>query len=162
MKIDYEKYRFGSNYVPAEIAMAMKQEEKNREVVGIIDDDEDTEGNVLPEYNRKFKRIWPLYIYICQKTTLHGAKMFPVPSYQVAGSRLLWIMSSLLLHVEPLWTIIAKGIMRRSEWQGYLLMFLTKHCISHLNRRAVGIFKVLNITDSINMLRNFSNLGKLL
>ena len=49
-KIDYEKYRCGSNYVPAEIAMAMKQEEKNRDVVGIVDDDEYDEGNVLPEY----------------------------------------------------------------------------------------------------------------
>ena len=61
-KIDYEKYRFGSNYVSAEIAMAVKQEDKNKKVVGIIDDDEDDEGNVLPTYNRKFKRVWALYI----------------------------------------------------------------------------------------------------
>jgi hypothetical protein len=159
-KIDYEKYRSGSNYVPAEIAMAMKQEEKNREVVGIIDDDEDDEGNLLPEYSRKFKRIWPLYIYPCQKNTLHGAKMYTVPSFKVSGSRLLWIVSSLLLHVEPLWCIIAKGQLRRSEWQGHLLMYLTKKCLSHLNRRAVGIFKVLNITELIHWLERYVDLGK--
>ena len=30
---------FGSNYVSAKIAMSMKGKDKNREVVGIIDDD---------------------------------------------------------------------------------------------------------------------------
>ena len=35
------KYKFGSNYVTVEIAMSMMEEEKNREIVGIIDDDVD-------------------------------------------------------------------------------------------------------------------------
>eukprot|EP00957_Ditylum_brightwellii_P135460 10327922-Ditylum_brightwellii.AAC.1 len=60
----------------------MKQEEKNREVVGITDDEEDEEGNPIPEYNRKFKRIWPLYIYPCQKNMSHGAKMYAIPSFK--------------------------------------------------------------------------------
>ena len=35
------KYKFVSNYVPDEIAMSTKEEYKNREVIGIIDDDVD-------------------------------------------------------------------------------------------------------------------------
>ena len=159
-KVNYEKYKSGSNYVPAEIAMSMKEEEKNREVSGIIDDDQDDLGNLLPEYNKKFKRIWPLYSYPCQKITSHGASMYAVPPFQVAGSSFLWTISSLLLHIESLWYIIAKGQMRRSEWQGYLLMYLTKKCLSHLNRRAVGIFQVMNITDLISLFEGFTNLGK--
>ena len=45
------KYKFGSNYVPAEITVSMKEEEKNREVIGIIDDDVDYSGNAIQEYN---------------------------------------------------------------------------------------------------------------
>ena len=49
--IDYMKYKFGSNYVPAEITMSMKEEEKNREVIGIIDDDVYDLVNAIQEYN---------------------------------------------------------------------------------------------------------------
>ena len=45
------KYKFGSNYVPAEIAMSMKEEDRNREVIGVIDYDVDDSGNAIQEYN---------------------------------------------------------------------------------------------------------------
>ena len=35
--VDYKKYKIVSNYVPAEIAMSMKEEETNREAIGIFD-----------------------------------------------------------------------------------------------------------------------------
>ena len=53
----------------------MKEEEKNIEVIEIIDDDVYDSGNAIQEYNQKFKRIWPLHIYPCQKIDLFGAKM---------------------------------------------------------------------------------------
>ena len=96
------KYKFGSNYVPGEISMFMKEEEKNREVIEIIDNDVDYSGNAIQEYNRKYKRIWPLYIYPCQKIHFFGTKMYTVPSFQVRGSRMLWVVSYLLFHVESL------------------------------------------------------------
>ena len=61
------KYKFVSDYVPAEIAMSVKEDKKNREVIGIIDDDVDDSKNAIEEYNRKYKRIWLLHIYPCQK-----------------------------------------------------------------------------------------------
>ena len=45
------KYKFGSNYLPDEITMSVKEEEKNREVIGIIGDDVDDLGNSIQEYN---------------------------------------------------------------------------------------------------------------
>ena len=86
--------------------------------------------------------------------------MYAVPSFQVAGSYFLWIVSSLILHIESLWSIVAKSPMRRSEWKGYLLTYLTKKCLSHLNRRAVGIFQVLTINELISLFEKFTNLGK--
>ena len=61
----------------------MKEEENNREIIGIIDNDEDNVGNAIPECNKKFKKIRPLQIYPCQKIDFFGGKMYAVPSFQV-------------------------------------------------------------------------------
>ena len=54
--------------------MSIKEEENNMEVIGLIDDDVDDLGNVIQEYNQKYKRIWPLHIYPCQKIDFFGVK----------------------------------------------------------------------------------------
>ena len=59
---------------------------------------------------------------------------------------MLWVVSYLLLHVEPLWNNISKSEMRSSEWKGYIMMYITKTFLSFLNHQAVGIFKVYSIT----------------
>ena len=112
---DYMKYKFGSNYIPAEIAMSMKKEENNSEFIVSIDYGVDDSGNEIQECNQKFKRIWTLHIYPCQKFYLFGTKMYAVPYFQVRRSRMLWVVSYLLFHVETLWDIISKSEMRRSE-----------------------------------------------
>ena len=56
-EIDYNQYKYGSTFVPVEIAMIMKESCRDREVIGYIDDDIDYEGYSIPEYNQKFKRI---------------------------------------------------------------------------------------------------------
>ena len=38
----------------------MKEEDNNREVIGIIDNNVDYLGNMIQDYNQKFKIIWPL------------------------------------------------------------------------------------------------------
>ena len=43
--LNYMKYKFGSNYVYDEIAMSMGKEEKNKGVIGFIDNDVDDSGN---------------------------------------------------------------------------------------------------------------------
>ena len=45
------KQCFLSNYVPAEIAMYMKEEDKNREFIGMIDDYVYDSGNTIQKYN---------------------------------------------------------------------------------------------------------------
>ena len=120
------KYKFGSNYVPAEISMSMKEQDKNIGVIRMIDYDVDDLRNAIQEYNEKYKIILTLHIYPCQKIDFSGTKMYAVTSFQVHGSQMLWAVSSLLFHVEPLWNIISKSEMRRSIWQGYIMMYLTK------------------------------------
>ena len=83
-------------------------------------------GNEIQEYNQRFKRIWTLYIYPFQKIDLFGAKMYAVTYFEVRRSRMLWVVSSLIFHVEPLWNIISKSEIRKSEWQGYIMMHITK------------------------------------
>ena len=157
---DYNKYKYGSTYIPAEIAMSMKEEARNREVFGTIDDQRDSQGNVINPFTRKFKRIWPLYIYPCQKLCSYGAKMYAVPKYCVNNSKTLWTLSSLLLHVEPLWNITAKSTLLRSQWIGYILVYLTKNCLHHLKRRVVGIFKALSVSQLSNKVNGYGGLSK--
>ena len=40
------------------------------------------------------------------------------------------------------------------------MMYLTKTCLSFLNRRAVGIFKMLSITKVANIIDSLSGIGK--
>ena len=92
----------------------------------IIENDVDYFGNAIQYYNQKYKITWMLHIYPYQKIDFIGAKMYAVSSLQVRGSRMLWVVSSLIFYVEPLWNIILKSEILRSEWQGYIMMYLTK------------------------------------
>ena len=67
--------------------------------------------------------------------------MYAVPYFQVRGTHMLWVISSLIFHVEPLKNIVLKSEMKKSECQGYIMMYLTKNYLPFLNRRAVRIFK---------------------
>ena len=82
-----------------------------------------------------------MHIYPCQKIDFFGVKMYTVPYFQVRGSQILWVVSSLLLHVEQLQNIILKSEMRRSEYQGNIMMYLKNIALHLLNRSAVGILK---------------------
>ena len=75
------KYKFGSSYVPAEIAISMKEEDNIREIIGVIDNDVDNSGNAIQEYNLKCKIIFPLHIYLYQKIDFFGAKIYAVPYF---------------------------------------------------------------------------------
>ena len=110
---------------------------------------------MIQYYNWKYKIIWPLHIYSYQKIDFFGAKMYAVPFFQVRGSHMPWVVWSLLFHVEPLWNIIPKTEMQRSECQGYIMTYLIKSHLYILNRRAVGIFKVLSITNIENFINIF-------
>ena len=50
--------------------------------------------------------------------------MYAVLYFQVRGSRMLWVVLSLLFHVKTLWNIILTSEMQRSECQGYIMMHL--------------------------------------
>ena len=90
--VDYMKYKFGSNYFPAEIVMFMKEEVNNKEVIGTIDNNVYDLVSAIQEYNWKYKIFCLLHIYPCQKIDFFGAKMYAVPSFQFRGLRMLWVV----------------------------------------------------------------------
>ena len=49
---------------------------------------------------------------------------------------------------------------KRSEWQVYIMMYLTKNCLPFLNRWSVGIFKVLSINKLENIFELLTSIGK--
>lgn len=159
-RYDFTNLKRGSSYVPTEIANSMKEEARNREIKGIIDNEIDENGELRAQCTKKFKHIWPLRIYPCQKACKHGWKTHAVPVYQIANSSLLWRVSSLLIKVEVIWNIAASSELRASGWSGFLLVHLTKTALQHINWRAVGIFPNLNVTELVNLLDAYQdNLG---
>ena len=100
-----------------------------------------------------------MHIYLCQKIDLFGAKMCAVAFFQGRGSRILLVVSYLLLLVEPLWDTILKSEMRRIECQGYIMMYPIKHFSPFLNCLAVVNFKVLSITKLSNIFESITCIG---
>ena len=144
--INYEEYKIGGTYVPVEAAINMKREAKNRDIFGIVDNTTNEHDHPI-EYTRKFKRIWPSFLYPCQKMDSYGCRMYSTPVFKISGSKMLWVVSTLLLNTEPLWRAICSIQMRTSAWHGYLLVYLTKECIPQIHRRTVGIFPKLSIKE---------------
>ena len=73
--------------MPVEISVTMNESCGNREVLGLIYGDIDDKGNMIPECNRHFKRIWPLFLCPFQKVGDYGATMIPVPYYKIVSSK---------------------------------------------------------------------------
>eukprot|EP00957_Ditylum_brightwellii_P054591 4136320-Ditylum_brightwellii.AAC.1 len=59
---NFSKLEEGATYVPAEIAVSMKEEARNCELIGIVD-----HGITTNSYPKKYKQDWPLFIYPYQK-----------------------------------------------------------------------------------------------
>ena len=51
-RYDFTNLKRGCTYVPTEIAISMKEEARNREITGIVDDDIDEDGELIAPYTK--------------------------------------------------------------------------------------------------------------
>ena len=73
--VDYVKYKLGSNDVPPEISMSMKEKRTKREVIGLIYKGVDDLVNAIQEYNLKFKLFLPIVYLSMSKYWFFGKKI---------------------------------------------------------------------------------------
>jgi hypothetical protein len=137
--INFKKYSEGATYVPLEVALHLQRELSKQTKTNVI---VDHRGQNLPDITIQIKVCWPTYIYPCQKMNRHGATHAKIPTF---GTRQhpekhklknLRHLSSLITGIESLWRIISSNnALRRSQWCGWMLVYLTQHCFPSLNRK---------------------------
>ena len=157
--IDYDLYSIGATYVPLESAMMLQREARDRTCIAFIDDRvTNDDGEPLPMTRVFFKKIWPSSIYPCQKMDSYGAMFVTVPSFNSKGAgcridtQMVWILSTLMTHVEPLWRLVSEVQLRKSRWHGWLLCYLTKKCFYFSrtqDRRDIFKFREVQTIDRI-------------
>ena len=152
---DFIPFIYGSTYVPIQIALEYQRENSNPFVKIIIDDREDRSGNALPDIVVKNKIYWPPSLYPCQKMTKWGAyiPVCPTVRSRTRDSRHVWIVMHVILGIEDVYMNIRKGELRKSDWKGWLLVYLTKNCYTNnMKRQGRGdVFKwrYINTVDDI-------------
>ena len=152
---NFQPLLYGATYVPLEIAMAIQKESNNPYMTVIIDDKKDREGNPLPPVSIKNKIYWPPSLFPCQKMTKWGA-IFPlIPKFKSknTNTRTLWLVSSIIIGIQEEWNFVRDGQMKKSDWRGWLLVYLTKFCFTSSTKRQgngdVFSFKYISTVDKM-------------
>ena len=123
-----EKCVEGATYVGLEDSMHMQHEIGEDNCIKVtLDMDEGGCSNVIST-----KCNWITSIIHCQKVDKGGyGAWFPaIPSYQCndRDSRVVWILSGMIVCVKELWFLTNQVDIHVSKWHGWLLAYLTKVC----------------------------------
>ena len=82
------------------------------------------------------KRNWIQSVIQCQKLDEggYGGIFTKIPKFSSneTDTRLLWLLSGMLLCVKELWCITDKCDKMVSRWNGWLLCYLTKKCFPEI------------------------------
>ena len=138
--INFDKLINASTYVPLCAAMTL-QREINGTYINVTWDcrGQDKHGNDLPTLRRTVRKSWPTILYPLQKNDKFGV-CFPVlPKFKSkSDTSFIWLISACMISVESLWQSVLKiDEFCQSQWHGWLLTYLTKHCYSHLQCRVM-------------------------
>ena len=127
----------GATYIPFQGAMIFLNDLVSVEISVLVDDREENE----PSYHRTFKKCWPSFIYPCQTMTSYGARFPMIPSIRTRNSdgvstvesMTLWTVLGLLSRVEKLWALATTYCTRTSQWQGWILVYLSNSCFKNIS-----------------------------
>lgn len=135
--VKLDEFVSGSTYVPVEAAMSLQRETLNEECNVIILNPETNE-----ERTRQFKKVWPEYIYPCQRMDDYGATFVSVPAFQMKKVEHIsvhhvmntWQICEILSSTQSLWSDLCKKELRKNEWHGWLLVYITRKCFPTLKK----------------------------
>ena len=130
---DYSRYWKGATYVSLESSIILQNENNNKSISAWLDHEND-----IPATKMTFKKYWFDALHPCQNMTEYGVRFakLPVLTNRNHDTRLIWIVAALLSRIEILWRLISnKVVLRTSNWHGWLLVYLYKHCFNESSRR---------------------------
>ena len=90
----------------------------------------DLRNDNLPEMTQYCRQSWPSVIFPLQKCNNYGMHFPTLPKFQSKSedTSTLWIISTLLARIEPLWQRVRIFELRQSNWKVLMLMWLSKMC----------------------------------
>jgi hypothetical protein len=129
--IDYPRFTKGATYVSLEASIVLQNEMTDRKISAWLDHRESQ------PIRFSFKKYWPYVLFPCQTMTSHGVVFPKVPmlTSNDIDTSLIWTVAALLCRVEPLWKIVCQVELRTSNWHGWMLVYLTKHCFNQGSRK---------------------------
>ena len=129
--LDYTRFTNGGTYVSLEASISLQNETACRTIKALLNHRE-----TIP-VRLTFNKYWRECIYPCQNMTSHGVTFPKLPKFvnYSIDTRLIWTVAALLSRVEALWQVITKVEMKTSQWHGWMLVYLTKHCFNEGMRR---------------------------
>ena len=126
----------GSTYVPIEATMKYVSEQSKNSIYRCY-----TIRNDPLQIFNQFRPIWPVYLYPCQKYDGYGARFPVIPDlnpkkindYDAMDNQTqmaLWTTLGLLSCVQVIWDTICNVELNTSQWEGWILNFLSKNCFA--------------------------------
>ena len=138
---NFDTYICGSTYVPFESVIEFNRENINKTITATVDNRVDSHtGERLEDITLRFTKYWPSTLFPCQKADAYGAMFARVPSFNTskidpAKLYIMWSICALLTSIQSIWTKVEKYYDHRtSQWFGWVLVYLTKHCLSRTSR----------------------------
>ena len=153
--MDVKKYLDGATYMSLDDSISLQRKVSRDIKIPIID----ATGNIL-----YCKRNWIENIIYAQKCNKDGyGAQFPiVPKFgsSVCSTKILWILVSLLSSVKELWCILDNKKKKTTEWYGWMMVYVTKHCFSSIGIRTSRKcpFKFEHINTCPKILKKMDNL----
>ena len=88
----------------------------------------------------------------------YGTRFLTVPRFKLNGengfsTKNIWIVTSLMISVKPLWEVTYNHQFRKSHWHGWLLSYIPKTCANSIPRYQDKVFKWENIRSVVKVRR---------
>ena len=61
--------------------------------------------------------------------------MFPNFQSKVLNTQSMWLVTSMMIGVEKIWQLVKNVEMRKTEWHGWLLVYIARMCLSSTSKR---------------------------
>lgn len=130
--MDFKPYYSSGTYTPLNVCMSTHRANAQHGITFVHDT---RGGNGAREHKLPFLPF-PLHLYPCQSYDKYGAAPCKIPALKKSSlSLLIQSLIAIFSGVEELWTYIASSdVFRTSEWEGWLLLYITAKCYPHLRR----------------------------
>jgi len=103
------------------------------------------QGSATETREVKYVTPWPKTRVFAHPHDNHGAQLPFLPcltkgSVKGVDARVLWFMLAMHATQVPLWESTCRSVKEKMSWEGWLLLFVTQHCLTDKPRQSREVF----------------------